>query len=66
MELDASKRAKAMLSETGLAANEEERKGVEQVLSAAAWTYVAGLATSLLQLLYYISIAGRASGGRRS
>ena len=66
VELDASKRAKAMLSETGLAANEEERKGVEQVLSAAAWTYVAGLATSLLQLLYYISIAGRASGGRRS
>ncbi len=65
VELDASKRAREMLDQTGLVANEEERKGVKQVLDAAAWTYVAGLATSVLQLLYYISVAGRASGRRR-
>ena len=65
VELDASKRARAMLDQTGLVANEEERVGVKQMLDAAAWTYVAGLATSLLQLMYYISVAGRASGRRR-
>ena len=65
VELDASKRAREMLDQTGLVANEEERKGVKQVLDAAAWTYVAGLATSILQVLYYMSVAGRASGRRR-
>jgi hypothetical protein len=65
VELDASKRAREMLDQTGLVANEEERVGVKQMLDAAAWTYVAGLATSLMQLLYYISVAGRASGRRR-
>ena len=66
VEIDASKRARAMLDQTGLVANEEERVGVKQMLDAAAWTYVAGLATSLMQLMYYISVAGRASGRRRS
>jgi len=65
VELDASKRAREMLDQTGLVANAEERGGVKQVLDAAAWTYVAGLATSVLQLLYYMSVAGRASGRRR-
>lgn len=66
VELDASKRARLMLDQTGLAVNEQERKGVKEVLDAAAWTYVAGLATSILQLLYYVSVAGRASGRRRN
>lgn len=66
VELDASKRARAMLSDNGLVRTEEERKGVDEVLSAAAWTYVAGLVTSLLQLVYYMSMAGRASGNRRN
>ena len=66
VELDASKRARTMLSDNGLVRTEEERKGVDQVLTAAAWTYVAGLVTSLLQLFYYISMAGRASGNRRN
>ena len=65
VELDASKRAREMLDQTGLVANAEERAGVKQVLDAAAWTYVAGLATSILQVLYYMSVAGRASGRRR-
>lgn len=65
VELDASRRARSMLETNGLVVNAEESKGVNEVLKAAAWTYVAGLATSILQLLYYISVAGRASGRRR-
>ncbi len=65
VELDASKRARAMLSTHGLVANEQEALGVKQVLDAAALTYIAGLATSIMQLLYYVSVAGRASGSRR-
>ncbi len=64
VELDASKRARQMLDQTGLVANEEERKGVKQVLDAAAWTMWQGC-DLYLQLLYYISVAGRASGRRR-
>jgi Zn-dependent membrane protease YugP len=66
VELDASKRARAMLADNGLVRTEEERKGVDQVLTAAAWTYVAGLVTSVMQLFYYMSMAGRASGSRRN
>ena len=62
IELDASRRAKAMLEESQLITSEEERKGVNKVLNAAAWTYVAGLVTSVLQLLYYVSLI---SGRRR-
>jgi Zn-dependent membrane protease YugP len=65
VEFDASKRAKAMLQQHGLVMNEEESVGVAQVLDAAAWTYVAGLVTSLLQLFYYISMAGSNSRRRR-
>ena len=65
VEINASQRAMAMLADNGLVVNAEEQKGVKEVLNAAAWTYVAGLATSLLQLFYYISLAGRASGRRR-
>lgn len=66
VEFDASKRARKMLEDTGLVVSEQDRKGVDDMLSAAAWTYVAGLLTSLAQIFYYISIAGRASGSRRS
>ena len=66
VEFDASNRARKMLDDTGLVVNEQERKGVDDMLKAAAWTYVAGLITSLVQIFYYISMAGRASGSRRS
>ncbi|MCS7010906.1 MAG: zinc metallopeptidase [Anaerolineales bacterium] len=56
VELDASRRAMALLTQTGLIQTEEEQRGVRQVLNAAALTYVAGLATALLQLLYYVSL----------
>ena len=64
VELNASKRAKQMLAENGLVVNEEEKKGVASVLNAAALTYVAGLATSLLQLMYFATLARGV--GRRS
>jgi uncharacterized protein len=68
VEFDASNRAKAALVTVGLAdggvAGGEESKGVKSVLDAAAWTYIAGFATSLLTLLYYVmAVSGM---GRRS
>jgi Zn-dependent membrane protease YugP len=62
VELNASARAKQLLMQTGIIQTEEERGGVNTVLNAAALTYVAGLVTAILQLLYYASLV---SGGRR-
>lgn len=56
VELDASQRARVMLSGAGIITSAEEQRGVNQVLNAAAWTYVAGLLTAILQLLYYVSL----------
>ncbi|MGC4105037.1 MAG: zinc metallopeptidase [Thermomicrobiales bacterium] len=60
VEFDASNRAKAALVQVGLVdggvGGGQESKGVADVLGAAAWTYVAGFAASLLTLLYYISL----------
>jgi hypothetical protein len=61
VELNASARAKQLLSETGIVQTEQERRGVNTVLNAAALTYVAALLTSVLQLLYFASMIG----GRR-
>jgi uncharacterized protein len=58
VEFDASRRAKEQLFRLGIVGN-DERTAVSQVLSAAALTYVAGLVTALLQLLYWISVANR-------
>jgi len=67
VEFDASNRAKAALVRVGLVdggvAGGEESKGVRSVLDAAAWTYVAGFATSVLTLLYYVMLV---TGMRRS
>ena len=62
VEFDASARAKQLLVQTGIIQTDEERRGVNAVLNAAALTYVAGLVTAILQLLYYVSLV---SGGRR-
>jgi Zn-dependent membrane protease YugP len=61
VELNASARAKRMLADTGIIQSEEERRGVNNVLNAAALTYVAALLTAILQLLYFVSMIG----GRR-
>ena len=60
VEFDASARAKRLLADSGIIQTEEEKRGVNNVLNAAALTYVAGLVTAILQLLYYVSlISGR-------
>jgi Zn-dependent membrane protease YugP len=60
VEFDASARAKKMLANSGIIQTEEERQGVNTVLNAAALTYVAGLVTAIMQVLYYVSlISGR-------
>lgn len=60
VEFNASSRAKQMLAESGIIVGEEEQRGVNAVLNAAALTYVAALFTAVMQLLYYISmISGR-------
>lgn len=53
VELDASARARRMLTDSGILFDERERRGVSSVLNAAALTYVAALVTAVLQLLYY-------------
>lgn len=58
VEYNASSRAVATLSGSGMVSAEEKR-GVRKVLSAAALTYVAALATALANLLRLILIAGR-------
>lgn len=56
VELNASARAKQLLAETGIIQGEQERRGVNSVLNAAALTYVASLVTAVLQLLYFASL----------
>jgi Zn-dependent membrane protease YugP len=63
VEFDASARAKQLLVQTGIIQTDEERRGVNAVLNAAALTYVAGLVTAILQLLYYVTLVS--GGGRR-
>ena len=65
VELNASARAKALLSNTGIIVGEDERRGVNNVLNAAALTYVAGLVTAVMQLLYFVSLVGGLGGRRR-
>jgi Zn-dependent membrane protease YugP len=61
VEFDASHRAKALLQSYQFT-NHDEQVGVNKVLDAAALTYVAGLASALSTLLYYVFIL---TGGRR-
>lgn len=52
VEFNASRRALRVIEETGMLAG-EEYDGAKKVLSAAAMTYVAALATAIVNLLYY-------------
>lgn len=65
VELNASARARQLLTESGLIVSEDERRGVNQVLNAAALTYVAALVTAILQLLYYVSLVASLGGRSR-
>jgi Zn-dependent membrane protease YugP len=61
VEIDASRRGLRMLDEAGLMVSAEDKQGSNAVLRAAALTYLAAAITSILQLLYYISVAQRRS-----
>jgi len=58
VEFDASRRALVALSDGGLLAT-DELDGAKQVLSAAAWTYVAAFVASVAQLLYFFLASRR-------
>jgi Zn-dependent membrane protease YugP len=64
VELNASARAKELLVQSGIIVGKEEQKGVNKVLNAAAFTYVAALLSSIMQLLYFTNLVG-GMGGRR-
>lgn len=57
VEFNASRRALRIIEESGMLSVEENR-GAKKVLSAAAMTYVAALASSVLTLLRLIILAG--------
>ncbi|MEN8098519.1 MAG: zinc metallopeptidase [Chloroflexota bacterium] len=61
VEYDASRRAKKQLASLGLVQN-NELEGVDNVLDAAALTYVAGAVQAVSTLIYYGMLLG---GGRR-
>ncbi len=62
VEFDATRRAKAALANGGMV-SVEDGQGVSKVLDSAAWTYIAGFASALLTLLYYVMLV---SGMQRS
>lgn len=61
VEFDASARAKRLLVGNGVLIG-DEIDGVNKVLNAAAWTYVAAAVSAIGTLLYYVLLL---SGGRR-
>lgn len=65
VELNASSRAKQLLVQTGIIVGQEEQRGVNKVLNAAALTYIAALLTSIMQLFYFVSMVGGLGGRRR-
>jgi uncharacterized protein len=64
VELNASRRARTLLSSSGLA-SPTEMEGVSAVLNAAALTYVAALAQALATLLYFLDVLGVFSSNQR-
>jgi Zn-dependent membrane protease YugP len=61
VEFNASRRGLRLLDEAGLMASDTDAQGARQMLTAAGLTYVAAAIASILQLLYYISVAQRRS-----
>jgi Zn-dependent membrane protease YugP len=59
VEFDASRRAKIILQQMGIVRSGEEVAGVNQVLNAAALTYVAAFIAALGNLLWLLSLRDR-------
>lgn len=58
VEFNASSRALAELQTLGFV-DKTEHDQADKVLSAAAWTYIAGFAAAVMQLFYFIMLARR-------
>lgn len=58
VEFDASRRAKELLVSQGIV-SQQEMKGVDAVLDAAALTYVAAAVQSVMQLIYFLTLMNR-------
>jgi Zn-dependent membrane protease YugP len=65
VEIDASRRALALVRTEGIVVSDAEAAGARTVLTAAAMTYVAAAATAILTLLYFLMKAGLLGGSRR-
>lgn len=66
VEFNASRRALRVIEDTGLLAG-DEYSGAKKVLTAAAMTYVAALASALVNVLYYaLRLLGSSSSNGRS
>jgi Zn-dependent membrane protease YugP len=61
VEFNASSRAKRLVVEAGIV-GQDERRGIDAVLNAAAMTYVAAAVQTLLTLLYFLMRAGLLGG----
>lgn len=59
VEFDASRRGLKLLEESGLTRTADDTKGARQVLTAAAFTYIAAAISSVLTMLYYVSLVSR-------
>jgi len=59
VEFDASRRAKIILQNMHIIQPGEETNGVNKVLNAAAWTYVAAFIAALGNFLYLLSLSQR-------
>jgi len=59
VEFDASRRGLKLLEEARLLESPQDAKGARQMLTAAGLTYLAAAITSVLQLLYYVSMVRR-------
>jgi Zn-dependent membrane protease YugP len=55
VEFDATRRAKEVLAELNMIQPGREATAVNQVLHAAAWTYVAAFLTSVVYLLWHLA-----------
>ena len=64
VEFNATNRAKALVLEYGIV-TQEERRGLDRVLNAAALTYVAAAISTLMTLLYFLLRSGLLGGRGR-
>ena len=68
VEFDASRRAKKLLVSQGIIQGEDQIEGVDHVLDAAAWTYVAAAVSAIGVWLFYVFVLlfrGRGSAAPR-